>query len=309
MLGNVHAAMLMLVGAVTVLLVAQDHELKRLLADATQRDFKGRLRQEPVLLALLRRRSNQLHVLQRNDSALADRVLTAVRSDLSPLAESVEVLIRDGLTTDAVSGGKGVWGGASSSEGLFGVVSLVRPKQSSLEATQRDLAACLDKLQFLSYDVYLVSRRLHTDYGEYNGEATANWNPQRKRDWPSGQRSPYIITFSLFVKPPRFEKVSNTAWAEQHWFPIQSPMSDMMQPRARYSRNIVIKALSPNAPQWAGLVAESWPGQQHFENPFYFFNAHDPFSLVRNIVVMVRAVRVFTEITTLETMQLSEYLF
>jgi len=47
-------------------------------------------------------------------------------------------------------------------------------------------------------------------------------------------------------------------WAERQWFAMQSPMSEMMQPRARYVRNVVTETVAGHAPQYAGIVIESW---------------------------------------------------
>ena len=82
----------------------------------------------------------------------------------------------------------------------------------------------------------------------------------------------------------------------------------MIQPRARYVRSLV-KRKSPGAPDYAGIVIESWPSKKHMDNPFYFFNASHPLQLIENIIVLLWSVTSFTSLFTFQGSSLSEYLF
>ncbi len=84
---------------------------------------------------------------------------------------------------------------------------------------------------------YLVTESLYCDYGG-NAHAPA-------RDWPDGTRSPGIVTLTVFDKPAGID--DDTFYG--HWYGHQSPMSEAMQPRARYVRNAVVRAVTPGAPR------------------------------------------------------------
>jgi hypothetical protein len=288
-----------------VLLVAQDEELKRLMKESESRSpFVGQFRDEPGLICVLFKRDNRM-----NESATAKTLLEDIVPSLVKTTQSkIELHVRDGLTTDALGLGS-AWGAKPS--WVFAHVAFVPSSRSAnLEQLAQTVTHALAPLRDgVEMHVYQVSRRLHTEYGEYNGEAKSGWNPARQMDWPRGSRSPFIVTLAAFPKPERFASLSTTEWAEQIWFPRQSPMSEMMQPRARYVRNIVLKPLSPSPlPAYAGIVMESWPSAKHM-SPFYFFNAQNPFSLLVNTIVMMRSVQVFTSILDVETVELGEYLF
>ena len=103
---------------------------------------------------------------------------------------------------------------------------------------------------------YLVTESLYRDYGDNEHAAP--------RDWPDGQRSPGIVTLSVFDKPAG---VSDETFYG-HWYGHQSPMSEWVQPRARYVRNAVARALTPGAPSYRAIVEEAWPTVEHvIESP------------------------------------------
>ena len=106
---------------------------------------------------------------------------------------------------------------------------------------------------------YLVTESMYRDYGD-NPHAPA-------RDWPDGARSPGIITLTIFDKPAGVD--DETFYG--HWYGHQSPMSEDMQPRARYVRNAVVRAVTPGAPRYRAIVEESWPSVEHVTNLHTFF--------------------------------------
>ncbi len=90
---------------------------------------------------------------------------------------------------------------------------------------------------------YQVDEWLYTEYGEHPSAGSA-------RDWPDGERSPGILAVTLLHKPRRLDRAT---WM-QRWFGWQSPMSEWMQPRARYGRNLVEDRLTPRADWVDGIV-------------------------------------------------------
>ncbi len=105
-------------------------------------------------------------------------------------------------------------------------------RRAGLEKILRDAAVRVDG--------YQVLESLYTDYG------TSKW--AKPRDWPDGQRSPGILTVATFEQPPGtdFEE-----WLS-FWHGHQSPMSEAIQPRCRYVRNLVVRPLERGNPPWQG---------------------------------------------------------
>jgi hypothetical protein len=142
---------------------------------------------------------------------------------------------------------------------------------------------------------YLVEEQVYTDYG-----GNAHGSP---RDWPDGERSPGVLAVTLMERPRR---LSHEEWVRR-WHGRQSPMSEAMQPRARYVRNVVKNALTPGAPPFEGIVEEAWPSFEHVTNPFLFYGASNVFELVKNMAIMLRGVTSFLTLWRIRTVMTSEY--
>ena len=144
---------------------------------------------------------------------------------------------------------------------------------------------------------YLVDETVYTEYG-----GNRHSGP---RNWPDGTRSPGIIAITLMERPKR---LSREEWIRR-WHGRQSPVSEAMQPRARYIRNVVTSAVTPDAPPYEGIVEEAWPSARHITNSFLFYGAgKNPFRLVWNMIVMLRSVTNFLDLTRVRTTMTSEYI-
>jgi hypothetical protein len=144
---------------------------------------------------------------------------------------------------------------------------------------------------------YLVSEALYTDYG---GNAHG-----RPRDWPDGARSPGLLTVTLLERPAR---LSREAWIA-HWHGVQSPVSEAIQPRARYVRNEVVRPLTDAAPPFEGIVDEAWPSARHVTDPMLFYLADGSAErLKRHVERMLESVRGFLDLARIRTNTLSEYI-
>ena len=144
---------------------------------------------------------------------------------------------------------------------------------------------------------YLVDETVYTEYGgnRYSGP----------RNWPDGQRSPGIVAVTLMERPKR---LSREEWIRR-WHDRQSPVSEAMQPRSRYLRNVVVRAVTPDAPPYEGIVEEAWPTAKHITNPFIFYGAgKNPFRLGWNMFVMLRSVTSFLDLRRIRTTNTSEYI-
>ncbi|MFA5366893.1 MAG: hypothetical protein WC333_03350 [Dehalococcoidia bacterium] len=158
--------------------------------------------------------------------------------------------------------------------------------------------ATILKSGFFQYAAYEVEESIYTEYGGNKHF--------RKRDWPDGQRSPVLMAVTLMERP---KKLSREEWIKR-WHGTQSPVSEAMQPRARYIRNLVIKALTPDAPPFEGIVEEAWPTVKHYTNPFLFYGAGqwNIFKLSANMFRMLRSVSAFLEISKIRSSTMSEYI-
>jgi len=143
---------------------------------------------------------------------------------------------------------------------------------------------------------YLVTESMFREYG-------GNEHAPR-RDWPDGTRSPGIITLTIFDKPAGVD--DETFYG--HWYAHQSPMSENMQPRARYVRNAVVRALTPGAPRYRAIVEEAWPSAEHVTNLHTFFGASSNEELGENVRVMLDSTKLLYDPATMRNYLLSEYI-
>lgn len=144
---------------------------------------------------------------------------------------------------------------------------------------------------------YSVVESLYTDYGG------SQWSPPR--DWPDGERSPGIVTVA------RFEQLPGTDFHEwlDFWHRHQSPMSEAIQPRCRYVRNLVVRPLTPGLPAWRGIVEEAWPSQEHVTDPMLFYCADgDPDVMAANVTTMIDHVTKLMDLETMRTQTMSEWI-
>ena len=142
---------------------------------------------------------------------------------------------------------------------------------------------------------YRVREHVYTDYGGNEHS--------KPRHWPDGERSPYVISVTPLERPKRIPK---DRWM-RHWFNRQGPMSEKMQPRSRYVRNVVDEVVTPGAFPYEGIVEESWPSPEHMTNPFVFYGARNRLELVKNMAIMMQSVAAFLPIWKITSVPTSEY--
>jgi hypothetical protein len=142
---------------------------------------------------------------------------------------------------------------------------------------------------------YLVDESVYTDYGGNRHSA--------KRDWPDGHRSPGVVAVTLMERPAR---IPREEWIRR-WHGTMSPVSEAIQPRARYVRNLVLSPLTEGAPPFEGIVEEVWPSKKHVSNMFLFYGAENIFQLARNMYRILRTVKSFLDLRSIRTTIMSEY--
>lgn len=142
---------------------------------------------------------------------------------------------------------------------------------------------------------FQVEETVYTEYGE-NRHASA-------RSWPDGTRSPGVVAITLLERPAH---IPYEAWVA-HWYGRQGPVSELMQPRTRYVRNVVAAHLGPKAPGYAGIVEEAFPSRRHIEDPYLFYGAQTFPVLAENMGTMLKSVTQFLELPRIQTVMTSEY--
>jgi hypothetical protein len=147
------------------------------------------------------------------------------------------------------------------------------------------------------WSAYLVTESLYDDYG-----TTPHAAP---RSWPDGARAPGVITVARIHRPAG---LGYRDWIER-WHGTQSPASARLQPRTRYVRNEVVRAITPDAPDADGIVEEGWPSAQHVADPMLFFEADgDPQRCRAHIAEMLANVEACLDLARLRSTTMSEHL-
>ncbi len=222
------------------------------------------------------------------------------RRDVAPImidAVAPRLLAQDvhGLTIDLDDDGADVPSPVPAPEGEHTPQALVSvwldcyDRRAAVERVLGEVAVRLDG--------YQVLESLYTDYG------TSPWAP--RRDWPDGQRSPGILTVATFEQLPGTDFEEWLAF----WHGHQSPMSEAVQPRCRYVRNLVVRPLAPGLPPWRGIVEEAWPSAQHVTDPMLFYCADgDPAVMQEHIRTMLDHVTKLMDLSTMRSMTMSEWI-
>jgi hypothetical protein len=143
---------------------------------------------------------------------------------------------------------------------------------------------------------YLVTESLVDDYG-----TTSHARP---RDWADGERSRGVLTVALIHRP---EGLEYHEWIRR-WHGTQSPVSGELQPRTRYVRNEVVRAVTEGAPEIDGIVEEGWPSAEHVADAHLFFNAPTEEELTANVARMMESVTACLDLARLRSATMSEYL-
>jgi hypothetical protein len=147
------------------------------------------------------------------------------------------------------------------------------------------------------YAGYLVTESLYTDYGGNE------WS--RPRDWPDGERSPGILTVTML------QQKRGTSYEEwmTFWHTRQSPMSEEIQPRARYVRNSVARAITPDAPPYLGIVEEAWPSIEDLIDPMRFYCGDgDPERMQANMQTMLTHIATLLDLDATRVHTMSEWI-
>jgi hypothetical protein len=144
---------------------------------------------------------------------------------------------------------------------------------------------------------YSVVESLYRDYGGNTWAAA--------RHWPDGERSPGVLTVALLQQHP---DQSLEEWMTR-WHTRISPITEAIQPRSRYVRNAVFRAVTPEAPPIRGIVEEAWPSLRHVADPMLFYCAEgDPDRMNAHVSQMIEEINAFVDLSTLRSVTMSEWI-
>ena len=175
---------------------------------------------------------------------------------------------------------------------LHALVSLWIDAVDHREPFENVLAATAERLAG-----YEVVESLYRDYGGNQWSAP--------RSWPDGERSPGVLTVALLQQHPAqtFDE-----WMTR-WHTRISPITESIQPRCRYVRNAVFRAITDEAPPVRGIVEEAWPSLEHVTDPMLFYCADgDPERMNAHISQMIEEIDAFVDLSTLRSVTMSEWM-
>jgi hypothetical protein len=144
---------------------------------------------------------------------------------------------------------------------------------------------------------YSVVESLYRDYGGNEWSAP--------RSWRDGVRSPGVLTVALLQQHP---EQSFEEWMRR-WHTRISPITEAIQPRTRYVRNAVFRAVTDDAPPLRGIVEEAWPSLEHVTDPMLFYCGDgDPERMNAHISQMMEEITAFVDLSTLRSVAMSEWI-
>jgi len=214
---------------------------------------------------------------------------------LGPVAHELLSLAPLRLTIDAWDPESDIPAPVPTPEGetpLHALVSVWLHAVDYRDPFEKVLAAAAERLAG-----YEVVESLYRDYG---GNQWAG-----PRDWPDGSRSPGVLTVALLQQHP---ELSFDEWMTR-WHTRISPITEAIQPRCRYVRNAVFRAVTDGAPPIRGIVEEASPSLWHVTDPMLFYCADgDPARMNEHVTQMIDEINAFTDLSTLRSVTMSEWI-
>ena len=120
-----------------------------------------------------------------------------------------------------------------------------------------------------------------------------------------GERTPGVNMIALLERP---ERIGWDAWIE-HWHGHHRQVAIETQCTFHYVRNVVVRALTTDAPNWSGIVEEGFPAEA-VTDPMLWYRAEGSEEVLRrNLGRMVESCQVFLDLERVESHPMSEYRF
>ena len=118
-----------------------------------------------------------------------------------------------------------------------------------------------------------------------------------------GARTPGINMIACLERPTRMPW---GAWIE-HWHGHHRQVAIETQCTFHYVRNVVVRALTPGAPEWAGIVEEGFPTEAVTDPMIWYRSNGSAEAMRRNLKRMVDSCQVFLDLDRVESHPMSEY--
>jgi hypothetical protein len=118
------------------------------------------------------------------------------------------------------------------------------------------------------------------------------------------QRTPGINVVACIERPASMD---HDEWLG-HWFGHHKVVALETQCTYAYVRNVVVRHLTDNAPDWAGIVEEGFPAEAVTDPMVWYCTDGDQKKLKENLGRMMESVNAFLEIDRVESHPMSEYL-
>lgn len=180
-------------------------------------------------------------------------------------------------------------------DAMVATVSIVVDSAEDVAKHQQESVKDLLQTAGFKVGVYIVDESIYKDYGDNEHF--------RKRDWADGEKTPSVVmAITLLTRPKKF---THSQWIRR-WHGRMSPGSEVIQPRARYVRNVVL-SVEGDSPAFDGIVEEAWPSAEHISNPYKFYLANSRWQLIRHMFKMMRLVTHFHQLHKIQTVTMSEY--
>jgi hypothetical protein len=118
-----------------------------------------------------------------------------------------------------------------------------------------------------------------------------------------GDRTPGITTVALLEKP---EAMSYEDWLER-WQGHHTEVAIQTQSTFLYIQNVIVRAVTPDAPPWTAIVEEGFPAEAP-EDPMVFFAAENsPEKLEENRRRLMESCSKFIDFARIESHPMSSY--
>jgi hypothetical protein len=118
------------------------------------------------------------------------------------------------------------------------------------------------------------------------------------RDWSDGTRSPGVTLWTAFPKPDR---VTDEEFYDR-WHNHHTPLSFEIHPLWEYTRNAVVRPVTPGAPPYRAIVEERFRTLEDLTDPNRFFGQPE------NIQRVLADIATFIDLDAINNAPMSEWI-
>jgi hypothetical protein len=126
--------------------------------------------------------------------------------------------------------------------------------------------------------------------------------PNTEHAVPLGERIPGLYNVAFLEKP---DTLDYATWLE-HWQGEHTTTAIETQRTFLYVQNVLVRALTPDAPPWAAIVEEAFPAEAAAD-PMRFYAATTAEELVQQQQRMIASCERFIDFARFETLPMSAY--